>query len=289
MTCRPTCGNWRRSVPRDAPRRTSPRPTPFAIGSPSVGGRSSTTRRAGGWSRSSSTWRRPGPWPARDVVSVLDQPRHRRRVDPLGRRGVAAGRAPGDRFVPGERGRPRRPLRRRGCDGRARHDVGRRRGGGAARAGHRMGRRPQRRPQAVARPRRPRHGRLHRGDGRRARPARSRPGGSHDRRLRSVRHRDARPPRVRRDRRPGRRRDRGLLHGVPARDPHDGRAVRREVPLVPHRGHRVLVPRQGPGPASRGRSGAGRAARASDVVRDAAGGPREVVEAELLPVPGSMA
>ena len=122
---------------------------------------------------------------------------------------------------------------------------GRRRGGRAARARHRMGRRPQRRTQAVARPRRPGHGRLGRGDGRRARPARGRARGSPRRRLRTVRHRHARPPRVRQHGRPGGRRDRGLLHGVPARDPHDGRAVRREVPLVPDRRHRVLVPRQG--------------------------------------------
>jgi hypothetical protein len=95
-----------------------------------------------------------------------------------------------------------------------------------ARARHRVGRRPQRRAEAVARPRRPGHGRLDRGDGRRARSARGRAGRSHDRGVRSVRHRHARPPRVRQHGRPGGRRDRGLLHGVPARDPHDGRAVR---------------------------------------------------------------
>ena len=49
------------------------------------------------------------------------------------------------------------------------------------------------------------------------------------------------------------RRDRGLLHGVPARDPHRRRPVRREVPLVPHGRHRVLVPDQGSGAARGGR------------------------------------
>ena len=43
------------------------------------------------------------------------------------------------------------------------------------------------------------------------------------------------------------------------------------------------------GPARRGRARSRRASRAPDVVPDAAGGPGEVVQAELLPVPRSMA
>ena len=46
----------------------------------------------------------------------------------------------------------------------------------------------------------------------------------HRRRLRTVRHRDARPPRVRQHGRPGGGRDRGLLHGVPSRHPLDAQA-----------------------------------------------------------------
>ena len=69
----------------------------------------------------------------------------------------------------------------------------------------------------------------------------------------------------------------------------DGRPVRREVPLVPDGGHRVLVPDQGSGAPGGGRSRSGGASRASDVVPDAARGSREVVQAELLPVPGSVA
>ncbi len=169
---------------------------------------------------------------------------HGRRVDPLGRRGVAAGRAPRDRFVPGERGRPRRPLRRRRRDGRARHDVGGTTwrcvqlepgtGWGAARN---AGLKRSRGRVVLAM-----DGSIE-ATGDVLGPLEAALADPDDRRLRAVRHRHARPPRVRQHGRPGGRRDRGLLHGVPPRDPHDGRAVRREVPLVPDRGHRVLVPR----------------------------------------------
>ncbi len=146
--------------------------------------------------------------------------RHGRRVDPLGRRRVAARRPSGDRFVPRERRRSRRALRRRRRHGGAGCDLGRRRRGRSARAGDRLGRGAQRRAEAVAGQDRPGDGRLRRGDRRRPRSARGRARRSHRRRVRSVRHRDPRPPRVRRDRRAGGGRHRGLLHGVPARDPH---------------------------------------------------------------------
>ena len=117
---------------------------------------------------------------------------------------------------------------------------------------------------------RPGDGRLRRGDRRRPRSARGRARRSRRRRRRSVRHRDARSPSSS-TRRRGRavRRDRGLLHGVPARDPHVGRPVRREVPLVPHGRYRVLVPRQGPGLRAVVVAAPGERSRASDVVRDA--------------------
>ena len=58
---------------------------------------------------------------AADQRHRLDPGRARdgRRVDALGRRGVAGGRAPGDRLVPRTRGRPRRAVRRRGRHRRA--------------------------------------------------------------------------------------------------------------------------------------------------------------------------
>ena len=80
--------------------------------------------RAGGWSRSRLDAVPAGPVAARDVVSVLDEPATADAVDPLGRRGVAGGRRSRDRFVPRERGRPRRPVRRRRRHRRAAGDVG---------------------------------------------------------------------------------------------------------------------------------------------------------------------
>ena len=119
MTPRPTCRNWPRNAPRDVPRRTSPRPTPFAIGSPSAGW--TVVDDARGLAAGADRRRRGAVGPRGGPRRRLGAGRagHGRRVDPLGRRGVAAGRAPRDRFVPGERGRSRRPLRRRRCDRRA--------------------------------------------------------------------------------------------------------------------------------------------------------------------------
>src|SRR5262249_22505225 len=51
----------------------------------------------------------------------------------------------------------------------------------------------------------------------------------------------------------------------------------------------MVVPGQGRGLPLHGGGGPGRQARAPDVVRDTASGARQVVEAELLPVLGSVA
>ena len=106
-----------------------------------VDGRRRARRLAAGAGRSPTWCRRTRARP-HDVVSRPGRARHGRRVDPLGRRGVAARTSPRDRFVPGERGRSRRPVRRRRRDRRAGRDVGRRRGGGAARARAPAGARP---------------------------------------------------------------------------------------------------------------------------------------------------
>ena len=110
-------------------------------------------------------------------------------------------------------------------------------------------------------------------------------GGRERRRVRAVRDRDPRPPGVRGGSRGRRRCDRGLPHGAPAGDAPRGRVLRREVPVVPHGRHRVLVPGEGSRSPGDRRRRARHEARASDVVRDAAGGSREMVEEELLSVP----
>ena len=195
---------WPSSAPSGVRRRTSREPTRSATGSRAWDGRSSTSPTAGGWSRSRS----PPTMSARPIRAHgrrlgPRRTRHGRRVDPLGRRGMAGRRSPRDRFVPCERRRPRRALRGRRRHGGAGCHLGRRRRGRSPRARHRLGRGAQRRTEAVAGQDRPGDGRLDRGDRRRLRSARGGARRSRRRHLRTVRHRDARPPRVRRDRRPG--------------------------------------------------------------------------------------
>ena len=92
--------------------------------------------------------------------------------------------------------------------------FGDRRGGRGVGARHRLGRRLQRRPHTRRRRRRLRHGRLHRGDGRRVRPAGGGVAGSGGGPGGTVRDRHARPAPVRgRAGAGGLRRRRGLPHG----------------------------------------------------------------------------
>ncbi len=108
-----------------------------------------------------------------------------------------------------------------------------------------LGRRAERGAQAFAGSDRPGDGRVGRTHGGRVRAARGRARRSERGCHRAVRHLDRGPARVPRQRRAGGGRDRGVPDGVPpGRDPRR-RAVRREVPLVPDGGHRVLVPDQG--------------------------------------------
>ena len=214
----------------------------------------------------------------------------RRRQRPLGRRGVARGRRAIDRVVPRSRRVSSRSLRGRRRHRRRHGHVRRGRRGDPAGTRHRLGDGDERRTPSGDRPRRPRRRRLDRGRRRRVRPRRAGARGSRRRHRRAVRDRHPRPARVRAGAGPGAlRRDRGLLHGDAPRCAHRRRRVRRAVPLVPHSGHRVVVPGQGPWAAHRHGAAPGRQARASHVVRDRSGRTREVVEAELLPVPGSVA
>ena len=180
-----------------------------------------------------------------DVESVLDEPPTGGRERALGGRGMARGRGASARRLPRERGRPRRPVRRR-----RRH----RDGPGGLRRGRRGPRLEPGTGWGAAR-----NAGLKRSRGRivLAMDGSVEPTGDVFGPLeaalgdpsvgcrRSVRHLDRRPARVPRQRRAGGRRDRGLPDGVPpGRDPRR-RAVRREVPLVPDGRHRVLVPDQG--------------------------------------------
>ena len=215
-----------------------------------------------------------------------------RRERPLGLRGVARRHRPCARRVPGHRGGPPGAVR-----GRRRHRRGaealgrrRRRRGGVARAGHRLGRGSQRGAPPFARPDRGRPRRFGRAHRRRARSARARLGGPRPRHLRTVRHRHAGSPRVPGGARPRAvRRRRGLPDGVPARGAHRGRRLRREVPLVSHGRHRVVVPGQGRRSRLRRRAGAGRQARAPRVGRRDRGGAGLTLQAQLLPLPGPLA
>ena len=107
----------------------------------------------------------------------------------------------------------------------------------------------------------------------------------HRRRVRPVRDRDPRSPAVRRGRRRRRRRDRGLSDGARRETLLGCGVLRREVPLVPHRRHRVLVPDEGSRSPSHGGRRSRHEARTPDVVRDEAAGPCSMVEEELLSVP----
>ena len=296
MTRRTTSRNWRRNAPLDVPRRTSLRPMPFAELNDrgAQGGRSSTTLRAGSWSRNIV--------PRRGDVGRYRGPRRRVRLGPAGHghvssihcerwsRGCGAGRlrraidsfraTAGDRIVHYVVADVTGGPTRRGQTDVEVVQLEPGTGWGAARnAG--LKRRRGRVVVAV-------DGSIE-ADGRRAR-RRSRP------RWRTRRSASAGPfgivtPDLREfDGTDGPEVDaiEGYFMAFRREILDDGRAVRREVPLVPDRGHRVLVPREGSGAARRGRSRARRAPRAPDVVPDAAGGPGAVVQAELLPVPRSL-
>ena len=264
---RSSCG-WGSSARRRALRRTSGRPTRSVTGSRRPAGRwwtSPTARSA--WSPVAAEQERPLA-PA-DVTSVLEEPATMdvsvhwvcegwpEDVD----RAIAAFRAhAGGRRaqyvvadVTGE------PVDRWGDDVEVL-------GSGA---GDGLGVRAERRSPAFARPHRAGDGRFGRADGRRVRPPRRSARRSEARRLRPVRHRDHGPAPVRRGaRRRSVRRDRGLPDGLPSRDARRGGFLRREVQVVPDRGHRVVVPRQGRGVPLRGGRAPRREARAPDVVRE---------------------
>ena len=239
-------GSLRSEQTRGAP-GTSRRRTRSATGSPARAGPWWTTPAATGWSRSQAA--RPSSRrdvvPPRSLRSCRDAPDMDATVHWVCEgwhedieRAIAAFRAQRGRPVGAVRGggrdRPRSDDLARGC---RRPVVG---------AGDRLGGRAERGH--------PAHPRAHRADGRRlgrahrrrVRAARGGARGSARRRVRTLRDRDPRPAAVRRGARRRRRRDRGLPDGAPTRDAPRSGVLRREVPLVPHGRHRVLVPGQGP-------------------------------------------